>query len=139
MKSVVRSLLAVLLIGLLTACGSGISAPNKQLVRQAIALQVSQTQQALTQQLRLPQAPKFEIKQVAIASQEPLVIENLPAFHIQGTYDLNLQLPSHPVTQQSNPFDVYLQRQAEGKTWRLAQRLPNSDGIPTWVTQLIQP
>lgn len=136
-----RLIVMAILLGLLTACGTAGMKPSGQLVRQAIALQMSLTQQQLTQQLQpsdSPQPPKFQIKRVAIAQQEPLVIQNLPTYHIWGTYDVALQLPKRQVTQKQNPFEVYLQRQQEGKTWRLAlPQFTGKDPNPTWLTYLI--
>lgn len=139
----VRHILTAILLALLTACGTVGLEPSSQLVQRAIALQLEQTQQQLSQQPRksgrthLP--PRFEINRAVITKQEPLVIQNLPAYHVQGTYDFTLKLPQRQVNQQQNPFDIYLQRQKEGKTWRLA--LPQSTGKgskPVWLTYLIQ-
>lgn len=138
----VRLVLTAILLGLLTACSTVGLEPSNQLVQRALALEFSQTQQQLNQQLyssKRPQPPSFEINRVVITQQEPLVIQNLPAYHVQGTYDLTLKLPRRQVNQQQNPFEVYLQRQKEGKTWRLA--LPQSTGkdvSPVWRTYLIQ-
>jgi len=122
-RLIVSFVLTAILIGLLTACGTSSPplglAPNKELVKKAIALQVSQTQQRLTQQLQSP-PPKLEITQVALQQLEPLFIGNLAAYHIRGTYSVKINLSQRQVTQQKNPFDIYLQRQQEGKTWRLA-------------------
>jgi hypothetical protein len=135
----IRALLAVVLVGLLTACGNNIPGLSNRVVQQAIALQVGQTQQTLAQQLRLKKPPKVEVKQVAIANQESLQIQGLPAYHLQGTYDLTLKLPNRQVTQEKNPFEVYLQQQPDQKTWKLAQ-LSKSDTTAesTWVTEPIQ-
>lgn len=133
----VRLVLTAILLGLLTACGTAGLEPNSQLVQRAIALQLEQTQQQLSQQLGLD-FKGFEINRVAITQQEPLVIQDLPAYHVRGSYDLTLKLPRRRVTQQQNPFDVYIQRQKEGKTWRLA--LPQSTGkdtAPAWRTYLL--
>ena len=135
----IRAILAVVLVGLLTACGNNIPGLSNRVVEQAIALQVGQTQQTLAQQLRLKKPPKVEVKQVAIAKQDSLKIEGLPAYHLQGTYDLTLKFSSHQVTQEKNPFEVYLQQQPDQKNWKLAQ-LSKSDTAAesTWVTEPIQ-
>lgn len=134
-------LIAVLSIAL-TACGQSTPslgfAPSKQLVRKAIALQVSQIQHQLTQQLR-SSPPKFEIAQVALKQLEPLFIDDLPTYRVLGTYNLKIQLPQQQVTQRKNSFDVYLQRQKQGKTWRLL--LPQSIGNgskTSWRSYLIR-
>ena len=135
----IRAILALVLVGLLTACGNGIPGLSNRIVQQAIALQVNQTQQTLAKQLRLSKPPKVEIKQVAIAKQEPLKIQGLSAYHLQGTYDLTLKLPSRQVTQEHNPFDVYLQQQPDQKSWKVAQLTQTeAEAEPTWVTEPIQ-
>ncbi|MBD1864670.1 MULTISPECIES: hypothetical protein [Trichocoleus] len=135
----IRAILAVVLVGLLTACGNGIPGLSDRVVQQAIALQVGQTQQTLAQQLRLKKPPKVEVKQVAIAKQDSLKIQGLSAYHLQGTYDLTLKFPSRQVTQEKNPFEVYLQQQPDQKSWKLAQ-LSKSDteAESTWVTEPLQ-
>lgn len=134
-----RGVLAVLLAVLLTACSHALAGPSPSVVKQAIAIHVRQVQQELNQQLRLPSdvPPQFAIDHVEVTQQDPLTIQELPAFHVQGTYDLTVQLPSHPVTQRGNPFDLYLQTEAEGKVWRWARQVGNPKTGFTWVTQLI--
>lgn len=131
-----------MLVGCLVACSSYGPTPNRKLIKEAIALQLSQTQANLTQQLNLPYIPPFEINRIKVKKTEPLTLENLPAFHIVGTYDLTLKLRDregdtqhfHEVKQAKNSFEVYLQRQIQGQTWRLAKLQPNG----SWYTYLIQ-
>ena len=145
MNRVIRLIFSVILIAIftltLTACGTSKPslglAPSKQLVRKAIALQVSQTQQQLTKQLQ-SSASNFEITGVAMKQLEPLFLGDLPTYHILGTYNLKIQLPEQQTTQEKNSFDIYLQRQKQGKTWRLA--IPednNKSSKATWRTYLI--
>ena len=139
----VRLILTAILLGLLTACGTSGLEPSSQTVQRAlvklnevVAPQLSQPTQQLTQQLH---PPSFKINQLVITEKKPFVIQDLSTYRVRGTYDLTIKLPRRRVTQQHNPFDIYLQRQKEGKTWRLV--LPQStgkDGAPTWRTYLIQ-
>lgn len=138
----VSAVVIVIVTLTLTACGLNTPslgfAPSKQLVRKAIALQVSQTQQQLTQQLQ-SSPPKFEIAQVALKQLEPLFVDDLPTYHILGTYSLKIQLPQQQVTQRENPFNVYLQRQKQGKTWRLLLPQYTGNGSKTsWRSYLIR-
>jgi hypothetical protein len=143
--SIIRVILMVILAGLLTACGTQ---PDRSIVEKAIALQVSQTQQELSRQLFQSTQLDTKISQVKVKNQQRLAIEALTAYRVQGTYDLTLKLPSRRVTQRQNSFDIYLQRQSEGKTWRLARLQPSdpqsvegenqgSEG-DRWVTQRIE-
>jgi hypothetical protein len=131
----VRLIFSAIMLVLLTACGTGLE-PSSKIVQRALALQLEQTQQQLSQQLDL-KVNSFEINSVAISQQQRQKIQDLPAYHVQGNYNVTLKLPRRRVTQK-NPFDIYLQRQKEGKTWRLA--IPQSSGkgtSRTWRTYLI--
>ncbi len=122
----------IVLVALLSACSSVGMEPNRELVQKAIALQMQQTQQQLQQQVR-----DLDIKRVNIAQKQPISIQDLPGFRVKGTYDLTIKLPKQKLTQQKNPFEVYLQRQKEGKTWRLALPQFNTEGVYSWFTYLI--
>ncbi len=126
----------VLLVGGLSACQISAPLPGNRVVEQAIALQVSLTQPDLSRQLRLTEAEagEFAIQRVAIAERTPLTIQQLPAFRIQGTYNLVFKLPNRQVSQQQNPFDIYLQLQKEAKTWRLLRPTPDH----SWLSYLIE-
>ena len=126
-------LVLIVLVGLLTACSGVGMEPNRELVQKAIALQMQQTQQQLQQQVR-----DLDIKHIKIAQKQPISIQDLPGFRVTGTYDLKIKLLKQQITQQKNPFDVYLQRQKEGKTWRLALPQFSTSGVPNWLTYLIQ-
>lgn len=133
-----RGIWAIALVILLTACGAVGQAPGKDLVEQAITLQLNQVQQELSQQLHLDGSPAdIEINRVAIAEQLPLRINNLSSFHILGSCDYTVKLYNHSVSQKEIPFEVYLQRQQEGKTWRVAYPKETDNGDLAWVTQRI--
>lgn len=138
-KAIAVTLIAVFT---LTISGCGVNtpslgqAPSKQLVKSAIVLQVNQTQQQLTQQLQSSPA-KLKITKLSLKQLEPLFLGGLPTYHFLGTYNIKIGLPEQE-SKQKNSFDVYLQRQKEGKTWRLL--IPeNSDqkANSTWRTYLI--
>jgi hypothetical protein len=132
----IRVILAMMLAVLLTACGAG-NAPDRTLVEKAIALQLSQTQQELTQQLfRGTISPvAAQISHVKIKQQRHLAIADLDGYRVRGTYDLTLDLPKQKVSQRQNRFEIYLQQQSEGKTWKLARPLAGGED---WVTQVIE-
>lgn len=135
-----KGLAAMLLIALLSACSLPIAGPSRQLVERAIVQQLRETQAELNQQLRLNGQPTdLAINRVVVAAQTPMMIEDLKSFQVRGTYTLTTKLPTRQVTQPKNPFEVYLQRQKEGKTWRLARRSLDENGEPIWLTQQIEP
>ncbi|MEO8893597.1 MAG: hypothetical protein ABI417_19090 [Coleofasciculaceae cyanobacterium] len=138
-KAIAVTLIAIFTI---TISGCGVNtpslgqAPSKQLVKSAIALQVSQTQEQLTQQLQSPPA-KLKITKVSFKQLEPLFFGGLPTYHFLGTYNIKIGLPEQE-SQQKNSFDVYIQRQKEGKTWRLLIPENNDQKAnSTWRTYLI--
>ncbi|BAB73616.1 hypothetical protein ACN23B_09575 [Anabaena sp. FACHB-709] len=133
----VRFFFTAVLLLLLVGCNNIGLLPTSELVQRAIALQLEQTQEKLNQQLDL-NFQGFEIKHLKIRQEQPLTIQNLPAFRVLGTYDLTFQLPKRQLTKLQQPFDVYLQIQQEGKTWRLL--LPDKtskDTEPVWHSYLI--
>ncbi|WP_414563968.1 MULTISPECIES: hypothetical protein [unclassified Anabaena] len=133
----VRLFVTVILLMLITACGSVGLLPTTQLVQKAIALQVEQTQQQLQKKLDLD-FQGFEIKRISISQEQPLTIQNLPAFRVLGTYDLIFKLPKRQLKQLQQPFEVYLQIQQEGKTWRLLRPEKESKNTQqTWHSYLI--
>jgi N-methylhydantoinase A/oxoprolinase/acetone carboxylase beta subunit len=133
----IQVILAAILVGLLTACGMG-NAPDRALVEKAIATQVRQTQQELSQQLfrGAVALPEARLSRVTIQDRHRLSIENRTAYRIRGTYDVTLEQLKRRVTQRQNPFEVYLQ-QAEDKTWRVAHRSGNREES-LWVKQSIE-
>jgi uncharacterized lipoprotein YmbA len=120
-----RPFLVFILIILLGACSTPTPptelAPSGDLIQQAIALQLEQTEQQLSRQLNASH-PTLEIGQIRVKKLDPLFIADLPAYRLQGTYKLKITLPRQQVTQPENQFEIYLQRQSEGKTWRLLRR-----------------
>ncbi|MGK7901616.1 MAG: hypothetical protein AB4352_09415 [Hormoscilla sp.] len=133
-----RVIVPLALAGLLVACSINGPTPNQQLVTKAIALQLSLTQQQLKEQLHLDRPTREQIERLRITKREPLVVQNLLAFHIQGFYDYTMKMSSEgQVTQRQNPFDLYLQRQIEGKSWRLLRRQANDNGESVWYSYFI--
>jgi hypothetical protein len=132
-------ILTTILLVLLTACSSTpIVEPDRQLVQKALAVQLSQLQQQIGQKLHLSSPLQLEINRLQIKQQQQLKIGNLPAYKVAGTYDRTLQISQRRVTQDNSPFEVYLQLQQEGKTWRLAIPQNNDGGkIQSWRTYSI--
>jgi hypothetical protein len=127
-------ILSFFLCILLAAC-AGATAPSRPLIKQAIAQQLIATQQQLSQQLRLDRPLEVEISRVVVAQQTPLTISDRPAYEVQGTYNATLKLPNQTISRRRSPFQIYLQRQSQDKTWRLARRQPTPDGAWNWVTE----
>lgn len=126
MKFALQSLkliLILLLVVILTACGGKTPpkglAPGQEIIKHAIARKLTLTEDRLTTQLNRATPTDFEVKNLKVKTLNPLYIAELPTYEVSGTYTLKLNLPRQDITQEKNEFDIYLQRQAEGKTWRL--------------------
>ena len=131
---------AAILIVLLSACEATTPprefAPSGKIVKSAIALGLHQTEARLSAQLKATQ-PQLEIHRITVKQIDPLYIAQLPTYHLQGTYNLTIKLTRQQVTQKKNCFDITLQRQAEGKTWRLLKHQVSRSGTSEWVSYLI--
>ncbi|MDP5017790.1 hypothetical protein FJR11_04055 [Anabaena sp. UHCC 0187] len=133
----IKWIFTTILIICLTACSSIALLPTPELVQKAIALQLEQTQQQLNQQLDL-NFQKFNIQRISITQEQPLTIENLPAYRVQGNYDFTVKLPKRSFKQVQKHFEVYLQIQKEGKSWRLLIPEKNrQDPQSKWHSYLI--
>ncbi|MGH2416559.1 MAG: hypothetical protein ACRDEA_23265 [Microcystaceae cyanobacterium] len=137
-----RRILAAIILVLLTACTSLTPprelAPQGELIQKAIALQLKLTEQLISEQLNASH-PDLNINQISVKKLEPLFIAKLPTYHLQGTYHLKIKLPRQQVNQKNEKFDIYLQRQVEGKTWRLLKRdTIDSNQKPQWSSYLIR-
>ncbi|MEM9540337.1 MAG: hypothetical protein AAGA60_12670 [Cyanobacteria bacterium P01_E01_bin.42] len=138
-----QGLLGIALILLLAGCGGGKPplslAPKGEWVKKAIALQVRQSQELLSENLNAAN-PEIEISGISIKAIEPLYMANLATYHLTGSYNLEIDLPNQKVKQERNLFDIFLQRQKEGKTWRwLKRETLNSSEEPVWTSYLVHP
>lgn len=123
---------------LLNACTSLVLLPSDQIVEKAILIQVEQTQKELQEKLDLD-FKTFAIQHLSITKKQPVTIGKLPTYHIQGNYDLTVQLPEKNLSQPQKPFDIYLQIQQEGKSWRLLipENKNNQDKPSVWHSYLV--
>jgi hypothetical protein len=142
----------LLLTSLLTSCGVLHKMPPDQAVKLAIVRQLTDTQQAIAQDLGIQSGtqsgtqsglpdkpgfkPNFKIDQMTIQSREKLTqqpVQQGPItgdiYRVRGTFSATLATPGRPV-KQSSPFDIYLSTNpqddsAEVKTWFLVKQPPN--------------
>jgi hypothetical protein len=150
MKVIVKLAIVAVLIGLLNACTVSFSVggfqPTRDVVQRAIALQLSQTQAQLRQHLSQyadgdGRLPDYQIERVEIRREDPLKVGDLLTYHVQGTYNLSGRAGDRRFSERDNAFDLYLQRQREGKTWRLAVPLEKNKETDEqqWATYLVKP
>ena len=133
----IKLVLTAILLVLLTACSFGTPSPNKQLVKKAIALSIQETQQQLSRNLDLD-FRGVEINHLSVKQRKLMTVEHLPAFRIQGNYDLNLKLPKRTLEQPQKTFDIYLQLQKEGKTWRILLPPTSNQDTSEWHSYLVE-
>jgi hypothetical protein len=131
-----RVIVSIFVVVWLAACSPNSDLPSRQIVSKAIAIQVALTQQQISQQLKLD-FPTITVDHVRIQDQEPMTIQGLQSYLVKGNYDYSLKLKQRTVNQQDSAFEVYLQRQAEGKTWRLVQKQQDTDSN-AWLTWLVE-
>ncbi len=130
-------LILILVLIALTACSNTpprAFAPDGAIIKMAIAKQLAQSQQTLTEQLQ-GSHPELDISKITVTQLDPLYLGNLPTYHLQGNYNLTLTFPEQKVTQEQNKFDVYVQRQVDGIAWRLIKREASQpDQPPQWLS-----
>lgn len=132
-----RGPIVCLLILLLTACNNTSIGPSTDLVQRGIAFNLEHTQEQLSQKLSLD-TQGFNINHLHINHKELFKLDNLPTYKLSGTYDLIFKLPERQITQAQKSFDVYLQLQKEGKTWRLLlPQVEENHTQATWYSYLI--
>jgi hypothetical protein len=127
---IMRQFLVLILIILLTGCAGANPprefAPDGNIIKQALMLQLTRFEQRLSEEL-MADHPQIEINQIKIDLLDPLFMGKLPTYHLHGKFNLILDLPNQDVKQNNNEFDLYLQRQKEGKTWRLLRQESDKD------------
>ncbi|MBD2090090.1 hypothetical protein H6F67_09520 [Microcoleus sp. FACHB-1515] len=129
-RQTIGMIIALLLAGLLTACGG--DRPPQSAIEQALQLQVDQTQQQLRQQFRSVDSVAT-VERVKVKKQQSQAIESVKGYRIEGTYSLSIakrsrngiNSPQQHITRRQNPFELYLQ-QTDEETWSLAR--PLADG-----------
>jgi hypothetical protein len=131
----VRLIVVCLLMVFLSGCSGNPLTPTNGLVKKAVTLQMEQTQQQLSKQLDLT-IKGFEIKHLAIRQLQSQSIQNLPAYRVKGVYDIVLNFPKRKLSKEKKHFDIYMQLQKEGKTWRLLQP-EKSAGETVWRSYLV--
>ncbi|XLQ12199.1 MAG: hypothetical protein KPI85_03675 [cyanobacterium endosymbiont of Epithemia adnata isolate EadnSB Bon19] len=138
----VLTTILISLSSLIVACNSPTPptefAPDGEIVEKAIVLQLSQNFQSLSNQLNTT-PPQLKINQIQVKQLDSILVGQLFTYHLQGTYNLQLMFSRQIKEQKKNRFDIYLQRQIEGETWRLLKREYNlSYETPQWKSYLIR-
>ncbi|MCT0213947.1 hypothetical protein KQ306_08295 [Synechococcus sp. CS-1324] len=124
--------LLVLLLALLlslTGC-QGVGQPPRQVLLDALELQIALTQQSIAQALDLPPPGPPQVSRVRVARQEAITIGEARGLHLTGQFDWRLAEDPYRV---DSGFELFLQRGEKGQSWRLA-RPRDQNGSPGWVS-----
>lgn len=93
-------------------------APKPMIIEKAIIFKLQRQYQYLSKQLQT-QSPKIQVRKINIKKIEPTIINNLPTYHLEGTYKLNIKQKKGKNPTINNTFSLDLQRQSKGETWRI--------------------
>lgn len=119
--------MGVLLL-LLVGCQGGQAprefAPDGTIIAETMRMELRQYYRGLSQTLTA-KPPALKLQNIQVTQLDSFFLKGLPVYHVQGTYDLALTFSSHTETRKRNPFDLHLQRQQEGKTWRSLKKVPS--------------
>lgn len=132
-KLILTAIIAFVLMG----CGPIVLITDYGLVQRAISWQISLSEQKIGGLYSGNFSPPSTVRVdgIRITQVQSLMIQNLPSFRVRGNYDLQLKRRGQRLTQKQSPFDIYLQRQKQGLTWRLARPLGNGEW-GTWGLDL---
>lgn len=92
--------------------------PNPEIIQKALYLQLEEKYKKISSNLQSSPLP-IEIKKINVKQINPLFLNDSAVYHLQGEYNLQLQLNNKNVQHKNKPFDLYLERQKEGKTWHI--------------------
>jgi hypothetical protein len=93
-------------------------APKPMIIEKAIIFKLQRQYKYLSQQLQT-QSPKIQVRKINIKKIKPTIIDNLPTYHLEGTYKLNIKPKNGKNLTMNNTFSLDLQRQSKGETWRI--------------------
>ncbi len=95
--------------------------PSPKIIEKAIKIQLEQKYQQISEQLKTEQ-PAFKILKINVNKIEPTIKLNLPTYHLEGNCQISWRLNKSKRKKITNNFQLDLQRQSSGKTWRLLIR-----------------
>lgn len=96
-------------------------APNPSIIEKALTFKLEHQQDSLSRQLR-QKKPEFTLTQINVTKIEPTILFNLPTYHLEGTYKIILEKNTYKKRLINNTFNLDLQRQARGKTWKILMK-----------------
>ena len=120
--------LVILVLVTLLGCQNGQAprefAPPGAIIQRTMELKLASYYKDLSQTIAAP-PPMVEVKNIYVKQLDSFFLHQLPVYHVAGTYDVAIAFDHRTETRPRNTFDLYLQRQREGKTWRSLEQSKN--------------
>lgn len=103
-------------------------APPPSIIEKALTFKLEHQQYFLSSQLR-QKKPEFTLTQINVTKIEPTILFNLPTYHLEGTYKMILGKNTYKKRLINNTFNLDLQRQSKGKTWRILMKTEEKKSV----------
>ena len=126
-----QALLVLLVLQLGLAGCQGVGQPPRQVLLDALELQIALTQQSIAQALDLPPPGPPQVSRVRVERQEAMPIGEAKGLHLTGQFDWRLADAPYRV---DSGFELFLQRGENGQSWRLARPRDGGGSVVGWVT-----
>ena len=92
--------------------------PPPQIIEKAIVMQLELKYDRVSKNLTTKK-PQYKITNIKVDKIEPTVKFDLPTYHLEGKYQLRIKNDRRKSKKIASNFQVDLQRQSSGQTWRL--------------------
>ena len=120
---VIFSLVSLASLSLWGCSSSGVTpplefTPSPQIIEKAIVMQLEQKYDRVTKKLDTKK-PKYKITNIKVNKIEPTIKFSLPTYHLEGKYKLTIKNDRKKSKKVTSSFQIDLQRQSAGQTWRL--------------------
>ena len=99
-------------------------APDGDVIKREMQRELSQHYGELSNVIEAT-PPTVQPKNIRVKAINSFFLNRLPVYHTQGLYDVSLKFSNQEKISTNNSFDLYLQRQTEGKTWRSLEETEN--------------
>lgn len=107
---------------LLLGCGNSLPplefSPSPDIIEKAIRIQLDQKYEQISEQLNTDKA-EFKITKINVSQIKPTIQLKLPTYHLEGNYQLIFQKGKSKRKKIINNFQIDLQPQSAGQTWRI--------------------
>ena len=124
LRRLVVGMALLLMLVLLPACSAS-GQPPRQILMQALALQVQFTQEDLAAALQLPAlSGEPSLRRIRLEQQGREAVEGQQALRLQGRFDWSV---THDTNRVGIPFELMLLPGSKGQSWRCCP--PAAEGV----------